>query len=91
MAYIHQLETLIPANSIIYDVYALDKPLPLGGVEKLIGRLNLNGSLTTSNWGDKNIFFKHQNINKDIKLVPEWEPYYAKHSLNGKCPYQTML
>lgn len=38
MAYLPQLESL-PADSTIYDVYALDKPLPLGGVETLIGSL----------------------------------------------------
>ena len=61
MAYPQQLMT-VPANSTIYDVYALDKPVPLGGTETLIGSLQLDGGLTTSNWGDKSMFFKHQNI-----------------------------
>ena len=91
MAYTHQLETSVPADATIYDVYAFDKPPPLGGVETLIGSLKLNGSLTTSKWGDQNMFFKHQNIAEDVKLMPGWDPYFALHSLGGKCPYQTML
>jgi hypothetical protein len=91
MAYTTQLETLIPANSTIYDVYALDKPLPLGGVETLIGSLQMDGAFTTSNWGDKNMFFQHQYIKDDTKLRPEWEPYLAQYSLNGKCPYMQKL
>jgi len=51
MDYTSQLET-IPANATIYDVYATDKPLPLGGVETLIGSLQLDGQFTTTKWGD---------------------------------------
>ena len=90
MSYIPQLLT-VPADSTIYDVYALDKPLPLGGVETLIGSLKMDGKFTTSKWGDNNMFFQHQNIAEDTKFHPEWEPYLAKYSLGGKCPYQTML
>ena len=43
MSYIPQLLT-VPADSTIYDVYALDKPLPLGGVETLIGSLKMEGN-----------------------------------------------
>lgn len=90
MAYLTQLESL-PADSTIYDVYALDKPLPLGGVETLIGSLQMDGSLTTTNWGDKNMFFQHQYMTDDTKIHPEWVPYLATYSLGNKCPYQTML
>jgi len=30
MAYVGQLET-VPANAILYDVFALDKPTEMGG------------------------------------------------------------
>lgn len=90
MGYIPQL-LKVPTDSTIYDVYALDKPVPLGGVETLIGTLKMDGDFTTSNWGDKNMFFQHQIINEDEKVHPEWEPYYARYSLSGKCPYQNML
>ena len=81
----------IPADSTIYDVYALDKPKPLGGTETLIGSLKLDGSFTTSDWGDQRLFYRHQLMNEDLALKPEWKPYTATYSLGGKCPYQTML
>ena len=56
MGYPEQLME-IPANSILYDVYALDKPKPLGGTESLIGSIQLDGSMTTSLWGDQRLFF----------------------------------
>jgi len=51
----------------------------------------MDGSFTTTNWGDKNMFFQHQKVAEDTKIHPEWEPYLATYSLGGKCPYQTML
>jgi len=51
MGFLTQLENL-QANSTIYDVYATDKPLPLGGVESLIGTLQMDGEFTTTKWGD---------------------------------------
>ena len=91
MGYIEQLSTLVPADSTIFDVYATDKPLPLGGVETLIGSIQLEGSFTSTKWGDQNMFFQHQTLFDDLALEPSWTPYYAQHSLGGKCPYQTML
>ena len=32
----------------------------LGGVETHIGDLVLTSELTSSNWGDKHLFFRHQ-------------------------------
>ena len=90
MAYPKQLTT-VPADSTIYDIYALDKPVPLGGTETLIGSLKLDGSFTTSMWGDKNLFYKHQLMTEDLAVRPEWKPYVASYALGGKCPYQTML
>lgn len=77
MAYLDQLMTLIPADSTFYDVYALDKPKELGGTETLIGSLQLDGSFTTSDWGDQHLFFKHQLMTEDLKIKPEWTKYTA--------------
>lgn len=86
MGYLDQLKS-VPANSNIYDVYALNKPVPLGGTETLIGTISLDGTFTTTMWGDRNLFFKHQIITDDMNLKPEWKPYYASYKLGGKCPY----
>ena len=45
--------TNVPANSNLYEVYALDKPTQLGGKETHIGTLKMDGKLTTSSFGDQ--------------------------------------
>mmetsp|Transcript_40697 Transcript_40697/g.62108 ORF Transcript_40697/g.62108 Transcript_40697/m.62108 type:complete len:83 (+) Transcript_40697:796-1044(+) len=74
MAYLEQLPT-VPADSDLYAVYALDKPEELGGQKTLIGKLQLVGSMTTSEWADENLYFQHQRVTADIADHPEWEPY----------------
>jgi len=49
----------MPANQVLYKVYALDKPLQLGGSEALIGEIQIDTQLVTSYWGDEHLFFKH--------------------------------
>jgi len=90
MQYVHDL-TQVPANVDLYDVYALDKPSQIGGNFAKIGSIQLDGKLVTSKFGDENLFFRHQFMNDDLKLHPEWVPYTASYKLGGKCPYQTML
>ena len=85
MKYVDQLKS-IPSNSNLYDIYAFDKPVELGGQESYIGTLTLDGSLTSSKWGDETLFFRHQKMNDDVKMHPEWIPYLATYSLGGKCP-----
>ena len=83
MVFISQLET-VPANSRLYDVYAMDKPEELGGTEKVIGTLVLDGQLTKSKWGDENLFFRHQLMSDDVKLHEEWDPYLEKFTLTDE-------
>jgi hypothetical protein len=103
LAYIGQLESMVPADTILYDIYGLDAPTELGGVEHLMGTLQLDGKLTRSKWGDEQLFFRHQLSSDDMKLKPEWEAHYAKFNawdhltsdnksaFGGKCPYKEML
>lgn len=86
MVYVQQLES-IPSNARLYNVYALNKPKKLGGQEMLIGTLQLNGKLTKSKWADENLFFRHQNVGDDLKIHPEWEPYFDKFSITSTCPF----
>jgi len=53
MAYIGQLESFVPADATLYDIYGLDAPTELGGVEHFMGTLQLDGKLTRSKWGDE--------------------------------------
>ena len=33
----------------------------------------------TSYFGDEHLFFRHQRMDDDLKLRPEWEPYTPKY------------
>lgn len=31
--------------------------------------------MVTSYWGDEHMYFRHQRMDDDLKIRPEWEPY----------------
>ena len=35
--------------------------------------------MTTSHWGDANLFFRHQDMADDLKIHPEWTAYTPKY------------
>ena len=88
LAYMKQLPT-VPANSILYDVYALDQPKDLGGKETLIGTIQLDGSLISSKWGDENLYFRHERVNDDLKDHADWENYEStlESKYSWGCPF----
>ena len=49
----------MPAGQTLYRVYAMDRPVQLGGTEQLIGEINMDTQLVTSHWADEYMFFKH--------------------------------
>jgi len=81
----------VPADSNLYNVYGYDEPAAKGGNKILIGTLTLQGSMVTSKFGDTDIFVRHQILNQDVELRPDWKDYYASYKLGGKCPYQVKL
>jgi len=56
----------IPSGSTLYEVYATDKPVELGGTETHIGDLITESEFTTSNWGDEHFFIRHQDFAEDL-------------------------
>ena len=88
--YLKQLSS-VPADMVLWEVYGWDKPKQLGGKQHHIGSLKLQGKMTTSRWGDENLFMRHQRIEYDHELRPEWAPYYATYSDRGHCPYERTL
>jgi len=58
----------------------MDKPTELGGTETKIAEIITRSELTTSNWGDEHMYFRHERMDDDLKLRPEWEPYTPKYS-----------
>ena len=81
----------IPADSVLYNILALDQPEELGGVEAQIGKLvlrfflfqncsrdgNLNcrSEMITSLWGDQRLLMRHDDEAHDLVLKPEWNQY----------------
>jgi len=65
----------VPADITIYSIYAYDKPKELGGTETHIADMKLVGKLTPSKWGDGFMFFRHQKMDEDLAIHPEWTPY----------------
>ena len=81
----------IPAGSTLYKIWALDKPVELGGKEKHIGDLVLISDLTASQWGDKHLFFRHQDMAQSVKIFPEWKKYLHTEGVarkEPKCPLE---
>ena len=78
----------IPPGSTLYQVFALDKPDELGGKEKMIGELVLTSTLTTSNWGDTGLFFRHQDMVEDLRIHPEWNDATPQYAIWKKSPFR---
>ena len=90
----------ITQGSVLYKVYAMDQPEEMGGTEKLIGQIKLASELTTSNFGDEHLYFRHERMDDDLSLKPEWEQYTPKYggifSLaqkegGSKCPFANII
>lgn len=69
--FLDQLET-IPEGSTLWEVYGMSAPEELGGQEYFIGNLETTSALTSSNWGDNGLFFRHQWAEDDCAAMPEW-------------------
>jgi len=71
---------LIPDHTHLWKVYGFDAPTELGGVEHYIGDLVTTSHMVTSNFGDHDLFFRHQRLEDDLALMPEWQPYEPAYS-----------
>lgn len=92
--YMKQLEG-VPANIVLYEVYATDKPTALGGTESHIGSIKLDGKFNSSKFGDDMWFVKHQRMDEDLKHHPEWTPYVntfpsCKSKGEATCPFKAL-
>ena len=65
----------IAPGSKLYTLTAMQSPDDVEGI--YLGDLVSDGQCVTgSNFGDNKLFFKHQWINEDINLRPEWRDAY---------------
>lgn len=84
----------IPTGTVLYTVWARDAPATLGGVETAIAQIVSKSELTTSMWGDTNMYFRHTRHDDDFRYRPEWmnEPTHGTFAMEGESinlhPYQ---
>jgi len=73
----HHTEDLVTIQNgtLLYEIFALDKPEELEGVEMHIGNLVTLSNMVTSWWGDRKLFFRHQDMVEDLKIRPEWKEF----------------
>ena len=48
-------------------------------MEHRIGTLVTNSESVTSKYGDEVLFFRHQRVEDDVALKPEWKDYYPEY------------
>ena len=70
---------LIPPGTPLFYVYARDRPLMLGGIEKKIATIMIASEITPSKWGDECMFFRHEKYDADLRMRPEWKPFVPKY------------
>lgn len=67
---LHDLSS-IPVGTTIFDVYATSSPK---ATAKKLGSMKTNGKCVQSIFGDTKLAFKHQRMEADFNLRPEWIP-----------------
>ena len=61
-----------------------------------------DSELKTSNWGDEHLYFRHERMDDDLALRPEWVPYTPKYGgifsleqtadeMGSDCPFAQIL
>jgi hypothetical protein len=73
----------IPAYTLLYKVHAVANP---GSPKVHIGDLTITSELVGSYFGDKYLFFKHQDMEEDIAFRPEWKTHLEVGSTSLGCP-----
>jgi len=69
--YEYQLSKVIKPGQHLYDVYA--QATPFREDLTLIGKLYARSNPTSSNFGDKSLFFQHSRFEDDLKTYPNWK------------------
>jgi hypothetical protein len=67
----YALTNKIPSNTTLYTIYGIQSPT--NGTRILIGEVITTTKPIYSKWGDEFLFFRHQRIEDDMKLRPEWK------------------
>jgi hypothetical protein len=73
----------VQPGTVLHEVWALDMPVELGGTQTHIADLVTSSHMTTTHWGDANMYFRHQDMKTDIDIHPEWKPYTERFGIFG--------
>lgn len=66
---LQNLITNLPVGKELFEVRAQAEP---SAQEELIGTITVTDAFTTSKFGDEDLFFKHQHMEEDYELQPNW-------------------
>ena len=66
----------IPVGTKLYTIKAIQNPE--NPIDSILGNLVIADECVSSNFGDTEMFFKHQWIEDDIALRPEWIDNYSE-------------
>ena len=66
--------TDLPVGTVLYQLRGHQSPEDKDGV--LLGDVVTTDKCVTSHYGDTKLFFKHQYIDEDRNLKPEWADGY---------------
>jgi len=68
----------IPVGSNLYNVYTYASPNDkIAGTKEFLGVMTTIAECHQSLFGDKQMFFRHQRMEEDFALAPEWIPQMA--------------
>ena len=73
--FLQQFVDLIPDGTTLYTFITYSDPKDVYGTE--MGKLVIVDGCYPTKFGDDELFFKHQRLEEDIALRPEWENDYA--------------
>jgi len=74
----------IPIGTKIYEVYGRASPT---ADREPIGEMVITSQMVYSEFGDRDLFFRHQRMEDDFELRPEWRSALpSRRSLRERCP-----
>eukprot|EP00591_Stephanopyxis_turris_P006641 CAMPEP_0195512592 /NCGR_PEP_ID=MMETSP0794_2-20130614/4505_1 /TAXON_ID=515487 /ORGANISM="Stephanopyxis turris, Strain CCMP 815" /LENGTH=398 /DNA_ID=CAMNT_0040640415 /DNA_START=112 /DNA_END=1309 /DNA_ORIENTATION=+ len=66
----------IPAGTVLYTVFGRDSPAACNWSE--LGNIVTKSEIIPSSFGDFELFFRHQPMEDDLKIHPEWVQHMKK-------------
>ena len=87
-------------GTVLFEVFALNDPEELGGQLANIGKIVTASECVTSYFGDEHLYFRHQRMEEDLALRPDWTAHtpafngifsLEQQEEAGGCPFKNIL